>query len=128
MGFDREENPDHGIFTIYGDSLHKGRCGFLLSENGIGLEVFQFDSPAQQKITKPFEYHKSGFFHICLTDPDPRGLSMKLQKAGASTIGRPIDIYQDDQVWCLYLTDPWGNVVELLNIDFEKNARGMSGE
>ncbi len=125
--FDRKETPHHGIFTIYGGSLEKGRCGFLVSENGIGLEVFQFDAPKQEGIAEPFQYHKSSFFHLCLTEEHPRDLSERLQEVGAKAIGRPIDVYQDDQVWCLYLTDPWGNVIELLNLDYEKNAMGLSG-
>ena len=125
--FDRATDSEHGIFTIYEDSLHKGRCAFLLSDNGVGLEVFQFDHPKQEGIKEPFQFHQSGFFHLCITDPDPRGLCKKLQEAGAKIVGDPIDVYQNDQVWCLYLTDPWGNVIELLNVAFEEQALRLSG-
>lgn len=57
---------------------------------------------------------------------DPKGLCAKLQTVRAKLIGKHIDIYQDNLVWCLYLADPWGNVIELLGTNYEDNTLKLS--
>lgn len=41
------------------------------SGNQVGFEIFEYIDPkAERRINDNFEYWKSGFFHICITDPN----------------------------------------------------------
>ena len=91
--FDRKVNPDFGTFLIYGDKLNKGRFTWLVTGNGVGLELFQFDDPQQEAVKEPFQFHKSGWFHLCISDHDPRGTKARLEKVGAKLVGKPFDIW-----------------------------------
>ncbi|KAF7562351.1 hypothetical protein G7046_g1796 [Stylonectria norvegica] len=112
----RSETPDHVIFQVYGASLHEVRVAFLSTGNGIGLEIFEFIEP-RAEATDSFAYHKGGFFHICVTDPDPDAMSARVVKAGGKQIGTTVDA-NGKGVMCVYVSDPWGNVVEILSVSF----------
>lgn len=127
LEYDREQDPGSPIFAIYGPSLHKGRFGFLASGNGVGLELFEFEKPRSEAIDKPFEYAKGGFFHLAITDPDPYAKAKEIEAVGGKIIGEPITMLETNQAYCAYVEDPWGNVIELLNLTFIELAIRLSG-
>lgn len=116
----RSESPDSPIFAIYGDSLQEVRLAYMATGNGVGFEVFQFINPGFEKRDQEFDYHRSGFFHICVTDPDPDTLVQKVLQAGGSRQGATVRL--TGGVCCVYIKDPWGNVVEILDTSFDRLA------
>lgn len=114
----RTEHPDAAIFGIYPASLNEVKLAYVVTGNSVGFEIFEFIDP-QPRQAKVFEYERMGFFHICVTDENPDALADKAESAGARRIGRTADPSGKGDVQCLYLSDPWGNVVEILNVSFE---------
>jgi len=114
---DRSATPGGPIFKIYGDKLNKVKTVFLVGGNGIGVELFEFiDPPLSEKAG--FDYTKGGYFHMGITDPDPNALLKKAVERGAKQIGETVDMYDGEQA--LYMSDPWGNTIELLSCSFEQ--------
>ncbi|KAJ9630065.1 hypothetical protein H2204_008720 [Knufia peltigerae] len=127
LEFDRAQDPNSPIFPIYGATLHKGRFAFLVTGNGVGLELFEFENPKSEGVAKPFDYSKGGFFHIAITDPDPHSKAREIEAAGGKIIGEPITMLEKNHAYCAYVQDPWGNVIELLNLNFAELGIRLGG-
>lgn len=114
----RSANPEAAIFGIYPPNLNEVKIAYLATGNGVGFEIFEFVDPEPQP-SPVFEYQRRGFFHICITDPSPDELAEKVEASGGKRIGRTMDPAGQGTSKCLYLSDPWGNVIEVLNVSFE---------
>ncbi|KAH6867530.1 hypothetical protein B0T10DRAFT_611825 [Thelonectria olida] len=117
----RSESPDAAIFAIYGDALNEVKLAYMATGNGVGFEVFQFLDPGFKKNDVDFEYNRSGFFHICVTNPDPHALADKVVENGGGRLGKGV-LVAGGAATCVYVKDPWGNVVEILNASFDRMA------
>ncbi|KAH0848274.1 hypothetical protein AYO21_04304 [Fonsecaea monophora] len=118
----RAEVPNAPIFGIYPESLQHVKVAYMATGNGVGFELFEFGNPKTYVPEKEFEYHRGGFFHICVTDPEPDALVGRIVKAGGKQIGATVDpvFPVPKNIKCLYAADPWGNVIEILDISFER--------
>lgn len=116
----RSETPDAAIFGIYPSSLNDVKIAYMSTGNGVGFEVFEFMDPAHKQPGESFEYNRGGFFHVCVTDHEPEKLASNVVEAGGTRVGEMVRLV--DGVKCLYVADPWGNVVEVLNTSFERLA------
>lgn len=116
----RSETPDAPIFAIYGDSLQEVKLAYMATGNGVGFEVFQFINPGFKKTDIDFEYNRGGFFHLCITDAEPGALAERIVSSGGSRVGKPAIV--GGGAACVYVKDPWGNVLEVLNTSFERMA------
>ncbi|KAF9887857.1 hypothetical protein FE257_009517 [Aspergillus nanangensis] len=114
----RSATPTAAIFQIYLANLNEVKIAYMTTGNGVGFEVFQFVDPAPVA-SDSFEYNRCGFFHICVTDANPTKLAQTVIQAGGRQIGIMTNIAGNE---CLYLADPWGNVVEVLSTSFERLA------
>ncbi|KAF2111434.1 Glyoxalase/Bleomycin resistance protein/Dihydroxybiphenyl dioxygenase [Lophiotrema nucula] len=113
---DRASSPDAPIFKIYDNALHKVKIAWLGTGNSVGFEVFEFIDPGHKP--KPdFEYNRSGFFHIAVTAPDPDAVCKLAVENGGKQVGETVSMGGEESA--LYLSDPWGNVVEVLSCSFE---------
>ena len=66
------------VADIFGKGFKRLRIAHLSTAEGVGIELFQFYKP-RSTLRKPnFDYAKTGIFHICITDPDIRGLAKKI--------------------------------------------------
>lgn len=120
MHIKRAETPQAPIFAIYGDSLQEVKLAYMATGNGVGFEVFEFIKPGFKKTDVDFEYNRGGFFHICVTDSEPGVLADKVVSNGGSRQGSLVKLVGG--VECVYVKDPWGNVVEILGTSFERLA------
>lgn len=108
--------PSAPIFKIYNSKLHKVKVAWLGTGNSVGFEVFEFIDPPH--IAKPeFEYNRSGFFHIAVTAPDVDAACQRAIDYGGKQVGETVDMGGGEKA--LYLSDPWGNIVEILSCSFE---------
>lgn len=122
----RSENADNGIFRIYPSSLREVKLAFMATGNGVGFEIFEFVEPAYQQ-QQDFNYNLGGFFHLCVTDADPDALVAKVVSEGGSAVGEAITNARS-QSRCVYCKDPWGNVLEVMNMSFDRMGTLDSGE
>jgi len=113
---DRAEDQNSPIFKIYDSKLHKVKIAWLGTGNSVGFEVFEFIDPPHQPAPE-FEYARSGFFHIAVTSPDVDGAVKRVLENGGKQVGETVSMGAEEKA--AYVSDPWGNVVELLSCNFE---------
>ena len=98
---------------IFGPHFKKAKVAMLGSDNNVGFEIFEFIDPKAERRTDNFEYWKSGFFHICITDSNIEELSEKICNNGGrlrSEFWKPV---QDKERKLVYCEDPFGNIIEI---------------
>lgn len=66
----RDESLNTSIFEMYLSSLKQVKVARMTTGNDVGLEIIEFVDP-QCVPALEFEYNRGGWFHICLTYPDP---------------------------------------------------------
>ncbi len=116
----RAEQPNDPIFQIYPENLQEVKLAKMVTGNGVGFELFQFINPGFKPAgTFAQQYQHGGFFHICVTDSDPEALAKKFKAAGGKQVGQTVDPSGRGEIVCMYLADPWGNIVEVLDVGFE---------
>jgi catechol 2,3-dioxygenase-like lactoylglutathione lyase family enzyme len=111
---------------VLGEDFNAMVQAHMVSGNGIGIELFQLIDPPHQKREPSLEYWKSGFFHICITDPNIEELAAKIAESG----GR-----QRSQIWrnnsamkeyrLCYCEDPFGNIIEIYTHSYETLYGGL---
>ena len=119
----RSEWPDNPFLNIYPDNLNEYKIAYLATGNATSLEVMQFVDAEPIPPPEFFQYNRQGFFHICVTDPDPGSLAKAAVEAGGRVIGEGFEIAGSE---CAYVADPWGNIVEILSISFERLVTSVS--
>lgn len=83
----------------------------LLTGNGIGVELFEFEDAAEPQTSEP---RRMGYFHICVVDPDVEGLAAKIDQFGGDHYSDVWRLYEDSDTYLLtYCTDPFGNMIEI---------------
>lgn len=120
----RETNPDHFNYTFcsYPQEMRELKFAILTSGNGIGIELFQFVDPTPKQRDESFEYSRVGYFHICVTDPDPEKLLQKVIARGGKQLGGWMDYsrYGHRGHKGVYMQDPWGNLIECMSLSIER--------
>ena len=109
---------------IHGPDLKKVRLAWLSSGNQVGLEILEYIEPKAQKRHDNFEYWKSGFTHICITDPNIDDLCKKISETGGKHRSRLWEMVPGYKV--VYCEDPFGNITELLSNGFEKTMTAFA--
>jgi catechol 2,3-dioxygenase-like lactoylglutathione lyase family enzyme len=70
----RAADPGSNVHDVLGQDCHALLQAHMVSVNGIGIELFQLLDPPHERRDPSLEYWKSGFFHICVTDPISKDL------------------------------------------------------
>jgi catechol 2,3-dioxygenase-like lactoylglutathione lyase family enzyme len=105
---------------IYGPKLKKMKMAFLSSANQIGFEIFEYVEPKAERRLDNFEYWKSGFFHICITDPDIEGLCKKISENGGKQRSKIWEIVPQKGYKIAFCEDPFGNIIEIFDHSYEQ--------
>jgi hypothetical protein len=67
---------------IFGQQFKKLRLAHLSFGNKVGFEIFEFIEPKEENRQNNFEYRKTDFFHICVTDPNIEELTKRIVENG----------------------------------------------
>lgn len=105
---------------IHGPKLKKMRMAWLSSANQVGLEIFEYVEPRAERRTDNFEYWKSGFIHICVTDPDIEGLCKKISESGGRQRSKIWKVVPDKGIRIVFCEDPFGNIIEIYDHSYEQ--------
>ena len=118
--------PGTNARDVLGETFNAMLQAHMVSVNGIGLELFQLLDPPHERREPSLEYWKSGFFHICVTDPNIEELATRIASSG----GR-----QRSKIWwnnattdryrLCYCEDPFGNIIEIYTHNYETLYGGM---
>jgi catechol 2,3-dioxygenase-like lactoylglutathione lyase family enzyme len=105
---------------IHGPNFRKMRMVWLSSGNQVGFEMFEYIDPKAERRIDNFEYWKSGFFHICVTDPNIEELCKRISDSGGRQRSRIWDVEPDRGYKIAFCEDPFGNVIEIYTHSYEQ--------
>ncbi len=110
------------VRTIFGPRLGKFKFCHMISENGVGIELFQFIEPASELRPEEsnFEYWKTGYFHICLTEPNIEEFSDRIVSAGGRRRTEILELAPGSGKKFCFCEDPFGNVIEIYSHSYEE--------
>ena len=83
----------------------------LTGANGVGVELFQFESTP---------YELTGLFHVCVTVDDVPGAAKRVAATGGRQTSRVWQIFEEEPFLMCYCRDPFGNIVELYSHSQER--------
>jgi catechol 2,3-dioxygenase-like lactoylglutathione lyase family enzyme len=98
---------------LFGTGFRQGRLAFLTGANGVVLEMFDFDRPKSVRRENNFEYWKSGFFHICLVEPEIEAMVKRIEETGGKLRSKIWQLFADKPYKIAFCEDPFGNIIEL---------------
>ncbi len=114
------------VNDIHGPNLKKMRVVWLSSGNQVGFEIFEYlDPKAERRRKDNFEYWKSGFFHICITDPNIEELCKKISESGGKQRSKIWDITPSKGYKLAFCEDPFGNVIEIYTHGYEQTITSV---
>lgn len=88
----------------------------LLTDNGAGIELFEFTEPRVERPADTFEYWRVGISHVAFTVTDVGSTAARIADAGG--VQRTgIHVLRPGCEIC-YCEDPWGNILELSSGDY----------
>jgi catechol 2,3-dioxygenase-like lactoylglutathione lyase family enzyme len=118
--------PGRAVRDIHGPDLKKMRIAWLSSGNQVGFEIFEYIEPkAQRRTTDNFEYWKSGFTHICITDPNIEDLCNRISESGGKQRSNLWEIVPDKGYKVVFCEDPFGNIIEICSNGFEQTITSL---
>jgi len=108
--------------TIFGPRFGKLKICHISSANGVGLELFQFIEPASQLRPEEnnFEYWKTGYFHIALTEPNIEELVEKIALTGGKRRTDILKAVPGSGEKICFCEDPFDNVIEIYSHSYEQ--------
>ena len=114
------------VKDIHGPNFKKMRVVWLSSGNQVGIEIFEYlDPKAERRINDNYEYWKSGFFHICVTDPNIEELCRKISETGGKQRSKIWDIAPSKGHKIAFCEDPFGNVIEIYTHGYEQTITSV---
>lgn len=113
------------VRDIHGPELKKMRIAWLSSGNHVGFEIFEYIEPKAQRRQENFEYWKSGFTHICITDPNIEDLCHKISDNGGKQRSKVWEIVLDKGYKIVFCEDPFGNIIEIYSNSYEQTITSL---
>ena len=110
---------------MHGPSLKKMRTVLLSSANQVGFEIFEYVDPKEERRMDNFEYWKSGFFHICITDPNIEELCKKISESGGKQRSKIWDLVPNKGYKIAFCEDLFGNVIEIYTHGYEQTITSV---
>jgi predicted enzyme related to lactoylglutathione lyase len=115
--------------TIFGPRLGKVKICHMSSANGVGIELFQFIEPAAESRLDEqdnFEYWKTGYFHVALTEPNIEELADKIASTGGKRRTNVMELVPGSGRKFCFCEDPFDNIIEIESHSYQQfwaNAR-----
>src|SRR5574338_993674 len=108
------------VRTVFGQKLGKFLICHLSSANGIGIELFEFIEPKAVHRKDNFEYWKTGFFHIAITEPEIDQLANKIASSGGIKRTNVMELTTGSGKRICFCEDPFGNIIEIYSHSYEQ--------
>lgn len=106
------------VREVFGPGLDKFMICHMVAANGTGIELFQFMAPEAVRREDNFEYWKTGFFHLAVTDPDVEGLASRISSSGGRRRTKVLEVFPGRSI--CFCEDPFGNVIEIYSHSYEQ--------
>jgi catechol 2,3-dioxygenase-like lactoylglutathione lyase family enzyme len=113
------------VVDIHSPKLKRMRMAWLSSGNQVGFEIFEYIEPKAQRRQENFEYWKSGFTHICITDPNIEDLCKRISETGGKQRTKVWEIVPDKGYKIVFCEDPFGNIIEIYSNGYEQTITSL---
>jgi catechol 2,3-dioxygenase-like lactoylglutathione lyase family enzyme len=124
--YEKEQNYDPHIAKllriVFGPSVGKFKICHMSSANGVGIELFEFIEPVSQLRSEEnnFEYWKTGYSHIALTELNIEELAEKIASTGGKRRTDILELVPGSGKKICFCEDPFGNVIEIYSHSYEQ--------
>lgn len=108
------------VREVFGPKLGRFKICHLSSSNAVGIELFQFLEPVAELREENFEYWKTGFYHIAITEPKLEELAHRIAKAGGKQRTGVREIAPGSGKKVCFCEDPFGNIIEIYSHSYEQ--------
>ena len=108
------------VGQVFGPMMQKFLICHMASANGVGIELFQFLEPHSVRSDDNFEYWKTGYFHIAITDSRITELAEKIAANGGKKRTEVMELAQGSGKRICFCEDPFGNVIEIYSHSYEQ--------
>lgn len=108
------------VRQVFGPGLGKFLICHLASANGVGIELFQFLDPPAKRREDNFEYWKSGYFHIAVTEPQIEQLVERISSSGGRRRTEILELSPGCGKKICFCEDPFGNIIEIYSHSYEQ--------
>lgn len=108
------------VKDIFGEPFESVLMAHLVTANGTGVELFQFEAPKAYVPENTFEYWRTGIFHICLTAPDLEKTCEDIKNNGGKVMSKIWKLHANKDYRVVYCQDPWGTVIEFASHSYEQ--------
>ena len=110
------------VKTIFGPNFGRLLICHMSSANGVGLELFQFIKPKAERRDRDtnFEYWKTGFFHIAITEPRIEELANRIALSGGRKRTEVMELGSNSNKKICFCEDPDGNIIEIYSRSYEQ--------
>ncbi|MDN4526027.1 VOC family protein [Fictibacillus fluitans] len=95
---------------LLGAHIKKMKNAHLMSENQVGIELFEFVEPKMPENNKEVY---SSFFHLCLIAEDLEKKAEEIAAAGGKRRSGIWNTWKEKPYHLIYCEDPYGNIIEL---------------
>jgi len=106
------------VSSVFGPRLGRFLICHMSSASGVGIELFQFIEPQAERREDNFEYWKTGFYHIAITDPCVEELAEKIASTGGKRRTDVLELAPGKQI--CFCEDPFGNILEIYSHSYEQ--------
>jgi catechol-2,3-dioxygenase len=110
------------VKIVFGPRFGRFLICHLSSANGVGIELFQFIEPKAELRERDtnFEYWKTGFFHIAITDPKIEELADIIASSGGKKRTEVMELTHGSGKKICFCEDPDGNIIEIYSHSYEQ--------
>lgn len=117
-----DEHLSNLVRTVFGPKLGKFLICHMSSPNGVGIELFQFLDPKAERRDgdRNFEYWKTGFFHIAVTEINIKDLAEKIASSGGKQRTEVMELAPGSDKRFCFCEDPFGNIIEIYSHSYEQ--------
>jgi catechol 2,3-dioxygenase-like lactoylglutathione lyase family enzyme len=122
----QNQNYDPHLATlvkmVFGPNLVRLSICHMSSANGVGIELFQFIEPAAESRGEKhnFEYWKTGYFHVAVTEPNIEELADKIALTGGRLRTDVMELVPGSGKKICFCEDPFGNIIEIYSHSYEQ--------
>jgi catechol 2,3-dioxygenase-like lactoylglutathione lyase family enzyme len=116
----RESEGHAGVVAadVLGPGIGSFSQGHLVGANGVGLELFEFEDSAAQRL---------GIFHMCVVARDVARAAERIGANGGRRSSQIWPIFEGEPYLTCYCEDPFGNIVELYSHSNERVYSNRDG-
>lgn len=103
---------------VLDDRFKESYVVFLSTADHAVLELFEFKDPEVEVLTNHYPYWQTGVSHICFVREDIETAVEEIVKHGGRDRMGVLSLFdKSNDVKIAYCEDPWGNLIELFNVD-----------